>query len=66
MAASTNEIWLSHGAQLLGMAERLVLVCSTVRVVQGVHLRPTYREGGKGFQGKTEGGGHLSFPLVAP
>ena len=43
---------IQHGAQLLGMAERLVLVCRTVRVVQGEYLRPTYREGGKGSKEK--------------
>jgi len=43
---------IQHGAQLLGMAERLVRVFRTVRVVQGEHLRPTYREGGKGSKEK--------------
>ena len=43
---------VQHGAQLLGMAERLVRVFRTVRVVQGEHLRPTYREGGKGSKEK--------------
>ena len=53
-------------AQLLAMAERLVLVCSTVRRVQGNPSAPDLPGGRKRFQGKTEGGGLLSFPLVAP
>ena len=55
-----------NGAQLDGLAERLVLVCSTVRGVRGDPSAPNMTGGRKGFQRKTEGGILLSFPLVAP
>ena len=53
-------------AQLVGMVERLVLVCSTVRGVQADPSASKLPGERKRFQGKTEGGNLLSFPLVAP
>ena len=44
-------------AQLLGMAERLVLVFSTVRGVQGEHLRRR----ASGWEGSPEGNGKAAF-----
>ena len=51
--------------QLLDMAERLVLVCRTVREVQGGHLRPKPRVGEKS-PGKNWGGSRPCVSLVAP